>query len=326
MKTGCTIYQLVTRGKRTYAATSLRRLVCIDHSREPFETSEISGFTDSVFSVALSEKNGLLIAGGQDGTIRGWDCDGSEPKFVLRGHFSDVRSIAFMDNVVVSGAVDGQINLWAPWSATLLRSFNVCGAQIWSLAVIGLSSVAVLCDHGHLHIMDLLDGSESGRYALPPGHGRFLIRDDVLESVIVGGEGFIWSLNTRDWTHMRIPVPHPSVRAIVKAGNDEFLMGGAYGMIVLATGRFTQFRCIRDVGNDYVSSFTMLDENRVLAGDAAGRLFVLERISFSWLETATLTVLSHRPELFAEKADFRYAKNVSIERMTRLALAGALTT
>jgi WD40 repeat protein len=54
------------------------------------------------------------VTGGFDRTIRIWDLERGEQRFVLRGHRAPVQAVCFSPDGrrLASGARDGQIRVW----------------------------------------------------------------------------------------------------------------------------------------------------------------------------------------------------------------------
>lgn len=325
LKSGCTVYQLATYCDSVYAATSSRYLVRIDlDTDESIKISDISGFSDAVFAVSISAEDNLLIAGGQDGTIRGWDLEATEPKFILRGHFSDIRSLAISENRIVSGSVDGHVNIWSPWSASLINSYNICRGEIWSLELLNNNTAAILCDQNHVHIFNILDGTVYQKYDLPDDHTRRLIIDHKTNRLFVGGHKFIWILDYNNKIDNLLKVSHPFVRTVFRTYNNEFLIGGAFGKVQWIDENFTTFNDISLHCKDYIADFTEFTNNTVLGSGAGGRLFMLERDSQSWVQKHDFGLLDSSFRMKAKGSDFRTARNLPDERKKILADYGAL--
>lgn len=324
LKTGCTVYQLASHGLRVFVATSVKRLVCVDLSEsESARIEEIPGFHDAVFSVAVLSSENLVVAGGQDGTLRGWDCTTLEPRFVLRGHFSDVRSVILTNKTIVSGSVDGQINVWNRWSATLLKSYRLCGGQIWSIGIMDDETVTALCDHGHIHLVEISSGKELGKYDLPHGHSRRLSIDHASRRIFVGSEERVWILDLDSRHHHIVRVPHQGVRAIFATDTHGYLLGGSYGRILWTDHTFSTFEDVATEGADYVSDFATCGKD-ILAGRADGLLLVLKYGPSGWFVSNESINFGPTQIASALRADFRTARNIQIERRSRLAAAGAM--
>jgi len=325
LKSGCTVYQLASHSDRVYAATSTRHLVRIDHADHgSVLITDVGGFSDAVFAVALSVREDLVVAGGQDGTIRGWDLVNNEPKLILRGHFSDIRSLTFAGSRIISGSVDGQVNIWSPWSAALINSFSLCGGEIWSLGMLNATTAAILCDRNHLHLMSILDGTLLETYDLPHGHTRRLIIDSKSNRLFVGGQKCIWMLDLRDRKDRLIEVPHPFVRTVFRTHSNGFLIGGAYSIVLWANEDFSDFSEVSINGKDYIADFAEYTNDTVLGSGAGGWLFLLERGSQGWVQKEDLGLLDSSFKLNVLGADFRKAKNVPEERKKMIAAEGAL--
>ena len=64
---------------------------------------------------AFSEDGTILVTGGYDSTIRGWDLVQKSQKFVLCGHNSDVKCITLTGNsqYIISGSYDASVRVWS---------------------------------------------------------------------------------------------------------------------------------------------------------------------------------------------------------------------
>jgi WD40 repeat protein len=86
------------------------------------------------FSIAYSEPTGLLIAACEGGTLRYFNRDvvlgvrvGDRPAGALRGHAGPVIALAAAGNLVASGGVDGQVQLWSPPQDKPLHTLKLAG-------------------------------------------------------------------------------------------------------------------------------------------------------------------------------------------------------
>ncbi len=68
----------------------------------------------SVWSVAFSPQGDRIVSGGQDGTVRLWQLDGTPAAAPFKGHEGYVLSVAFspQGDRIVSGGLDGTVRLW----------------------------------------------------------------------------------------------------------------------------------------------------------------------------------------------------------------------
>ena len=79
---------------------------------------DVSGHTDSVFSLAFKPNSYLLASGSGDNTVRIWDVGNNNRQHVrtLRGHTEDVWSVAWSPDgrTLASASGDGTVRLWNP--------------------------------------------------------------------------------------------------------------------------------------------------------------------------------------------------------------------
>ncbi len=93
------------------AETDPERFVCLE---------TLTGHSDSVYSVAISENNKWLASGSDDKTIKIWNTSDWSLMKTLTGHSSYVESVAFSENNkwLASGSSDNAIKIWntSDWS------------------------------------------------------------------------------------------------------------------------------------------------------------------------------------------------------------------
>jgi hypothetical protein len=274
-----------------------------------------------VFAVAVSPTRRLLIAGGQDSTVRGWALNSQEPAFILRGHLGDVRSLGFFGNWVLSCAVDGRLNVWEPNTRALVRSIKVCGGALWSFVPRGPESVAVVCDRGHLHQVNLRTGVEEATHHVPSNYTKRVLSPRA-NDVMIGGEEFVWVLGSHAKEATVQEVPGMAVRVVTSLDDGRYLLGGSYGRIVETDAQFRTTQTLEMKGKDYVSDICAIEGGRSLVSDASGGLFTIHRREGKW-HTMDRFEISSAARLSAKGANFREARHIPQERRDRLIEAGA---
>ena len=121
----------------------------------------LSEHTGVVYAVAWSPNGSILATGGQDGTVRLWNSEGSVNYAVLRGHTGVVYSVAFSPDgtTLASGSSDDTVRLWNVNTQGHLRTINVV-------------SVSNLALHPSKQILAV--GGSSGVYLYNPNTGHRL--------------------------------------------------------------------------------------------------------------------------------------------------------
>lgn len=98
---------------------------------------ELSGHSDSVFSVAISPDGQILVSGSADKTIKIWTLKTGDLKTTLTGHSSGVNSITISPDgeTVVSGSSDNTVKIWNLKTGDLKTTLNVHYDSVRSVAV-----------------------------------------------------------------------------------------------------------------------------------------------------------------------------------------------
>ena len=79
------------------------------------DSTSLSGHTDVVRSVCISNDDTTIVSGSDDNTIRIWGIDGTLIR-TLSGHTNGVYSVCISSDgrTIVSGSMDNTIKIWRP--------------------------------------------------------------------------------------------------------------------------------------------------------------------------------------------------------------------
>lgn len=141
-------------------------------------------------------KDGLVVSGGRDATLVGWDSTSGDFLFAKRYcHGGEVSAVDYLShhNQIVSGSRDHTLKLWTlaasdiqqqPTFPGLVQTLNI-GDRIWSLGASPCQSKIAIGSAGHggipaLHLLDLEAGQPAlqpmGSYVLKKGAGTLDIQ------------------------------------------------------------------------------------------------------------------------------------------------------
>lgn len=82
-------------------------------------------------------RDGLIVSGGRDGAICGWDEENGQFLFYLRRcHNSDINSVDIWNNVIVSGSRDKNVKIWVRQNgSTSCQHMLQIRDRVWSVAI-----------------------------------------------------------------------------------------------------------------------------------------------------------------------------------------------
>ncbi|NXH22732.1 UTP15 protein, partial [Bucco capensis] len=108
-----------------YAVTASSRIhIYGRYSQEPIKT--FSRFKDAAYCATYRDDGNLLVAGGEEGSIRLFDISGRAPLRQFDGHTKPVHVVGFLSDKyrIFSGGDDYSSNLWDIPSATEIISYS----------------------------------------------------------------------------------------------------------------------------------------------------------------------------------------------------------
>ncbi|AFY87416.1 MAG: Serine/threonine-protein kinase PknD [Chroococcidiopsis cubana SAG 39.79] len=100
-------------------------------------TQTLTGHTDSVWAIAVSQDGRTLVSGSADKTIKVWDLQTRELQRTLTGHTDTVRAIALSQDgqILVSGGGEKTVRLWNITTGRPLGRLLGHGGPVWTVAI-----------------------------------------------------------------------------------------------------------------------------------------------------------------------------------------------
>lgn len=118
------------------ASCSLDHTVSLWDIREGRTTPVWRAHTpSSLYSIASNRAGSVIVSGGVDHVVRGWDPRMRDPTFELMGHEDNVRAMTMSDDgrFLLSGSSDTTICLWSLGEQRRIHTLTHHNASIWSL-------------------------------------------------------------------------------------------------------------------------------------------------------------------------------------------------
>jgi WD40 repeat protein/serine/threonine protein kinase len=135
-------------------------------------TALLRGHT-AVRAVAFAPDGRSLATGGEDGTVKVWDVTAGPDPDTLKGHKSNLSSLAFSDDgktLAVADSLDKTVKLWdlATREVTVLKGHT---AHLWRLAFAPGGRTLACTDHdGTIRLWDVVGQKQIGEFRSPDGH------------------------------------------------------------------------------------------------------------------------------------------------------------
>jgi WD40 repeat protein len=148
------------------AADQAGAIATFDLRAPPAPSAVLEGTEGSAQTIAVAHAANLLVAGGQDRTIKLWRIDtrGLARAWRGDGHALGALDITPDGRVVASGALNGAVRLWSTSSSRPRRTMAAHGARVTALAFAPNGRMlASAGEDGQVKLWDLMRGSRNPR-------------------------------------------------------------------------------------------------------------------------------------------------------------------
>jgi WD40 repeat protein len=120
--------------------------------------------------VALNQPRGLVVSGGQDGTVRIWRLSDGQPGMTFEGHADSVQAVAVdgLGTRAASGGFDGSVKVWDIASGRCQLTLPAHTGGVLSVALSG--DGRLLVSGGFDRSVKLWEARTGRLVAILPGH------------------------------------------------------------------------------------------------------------------------------------------------------------
>ncbi|XP_052785780.1 uncharacterized protein LOC128221253 isoform X3 [Mya arenaria] len=162
---------------------------------EPGEDGElpvITGHAGSIRCVCIIEKQGVVLSGSYDTSIRMWSVNTGHCLKIFRGHRDTVLIIRVLGDILISGSKDKSCKIWDLQTGKCQRSFR----HRYPVNAVAMSTEVVIsgCEGGKVKVWDLKSGNI---IKVLSGHHESVtaIQFDLYHIVTGGRDGYalVWS-------------------------------------------------------------------------------------------------------------------------------------
>ncbi|XP_052263005.1 F-box and WD repeat domain containing protein 10B-like isoform X1 [Dreissena polymorpha] len=121
------------------------------------ELPVITGHAGSIRCVCIMEKQGLVLSGSYDTSIRMWSVNTGHCLKIFRGHRDTVLVIRVLGNILISGSKDKSCKIWNMSTGKCQRSFR----HRHPVSAVAMSTETVItgCEGGKIKVWDLRTGN-----------------------------------------------------------------------------------------------------------------------------------------------------------------------
>uniref|UniRef100_T1JH75 F-box domain-containing protein n=1 Tax=Strigamia maritima TaxID=126957 RepID=T1JH75_STRMM len=187
----------------------------------------------------------MIISGGRDGCICGWNAETGEFLFYKRSsHTNDVNSVDAAENIILSGSKDQTVQVWSSQNQTLVQQYSLnIEDRVWAVALSPHLKTFLVGTAGYYNLTPLqLFDLETGALLnilgndYPKGAGVLDIVFETPHTVLTGGYD----------TYIRIVLrwedPHDSVVYCLATDDKYTILSGTalHGLVRLWDKRLTK--------------------------------------------------------------------------------------
>jgi len=143
----------------------------------------LDGFNESIYSIAYSPDESILVTGAEDASARIWDSKSGRLLHILQGHDDVIEAVAFSSDGkrIATGSGDKTVRIWDAQTGKGIATLKGHEDEINSLVFDAKGERLITTSFDKTaRIWDLNDGKETAMLA---GH------DDFLETAVFGPDG-----------------------------------------------------------------------------------------------------------------------------------------
>jgi WD40 repeat protein len=229
------------------------------------------GHTGTVCAVAFSPDSKYLASGGEDGTIRIWECATGIQLFLITAHSDVVMSVAFSTDgkTIVSGSPDNTVKVWDIKTRKLRKTLNV-GSMVRSVSFSPDNKVVAAGSNDRkVRLWNVKSGKQL-RTLIGHRDGLFSVVFSPDGKYLSSGDGsgaiHLWS--TKNGRKIHSLQHEPGLCTLTYSADNKFLAATAHqqGVSIWQTNTFEKImRRTRKTENFYAQALAFAPDNKTLA-------------------------------------------------------------